>query len=180
MWWVSSTIHTKLRSSRAELHRSSLLASGPRCISGRAAHGQWSPSVGGPILRHNGKLSDDRAAEPFAAPEVLQRGWRNARCLLWHTEVRRPFGEEQECGLTLRCTRPATAGFARFRRRVNSNGSAVGGIDGPRVRDVAPHWRASVARLAACWRIVVPAETRCFFRSHLAEGGASNGAERED
>ena len=26
-----------------------------------------------------------------------------------------------QCGLTLRCTRPATAGFARFRRRVNSN-----------------------------------------------------------
>src|SRR5882672_4104809 len=28
---------------------------------------------------------------------------------------------QTKCGLTLRCTRPATAGFASLRRRVNSN-----------------------------------------------------------
>src|SRR5262245_13333348 len=46
-------------------------------------------------------------------------GGPSCRCSVQRRACRRSKG--RECGLTLRCTRPATAGFARFRRRVNSN-----------------------------------------------------------
>jgi hypothetical protein len=38
----------------------------------------------------------------------------------WRWSLRH-LSAAQACGLTLRCTRPATAGFASLRRRVNSN-----------------------------------------------------------
>src|SRR6185503_4713499 len=97
------------------------------------------------LVASGGRFSHNLAHTQLVCRAVVEQGLRV---------------KEPKCGLTLRCTRPATAGFARFRRRVNSNvgrheGTLVIACCAP-VGQLRIHWRP--ARVLRQW---VPARSRC-------------------